>query len=46
MRTSKGAYDTLVKDTISHLNRERELVGEAQSLVEDAVATEVRHACY
>jgi hypothetical protein len=42
MRTSKEAYDTLIKDTISHLNRERELVGEAQGLVKDAVSAEVR----
>ena len=41
MQASSDTYKTLVEETTAHLQREKKLVGEAKSLVQDAVESEV-----
>lgn len=42
MQTSADTYKMLVDETVTHLKREKELVGEARDLVQEAVSSEVK----
>ncbi|KAG8855775.1 kinesin motor protein cin8 [Serendipita sp. 411] len=42
VQTSVNAYKALVDDTMEHLQREKDLIGETKSLVDETVDSEVR----